>query len=335
MSDRKGALHSLERNRFFYGKVMDVRQWRMDQDYSIEARNLLAHFGLGVGVLSGLDIELGNGGASVLVRAGVAIDALGTTIVVPNDVVLKNPNQPTDCLGKPEGEPVTDGTVTLELCYHECLTEPVSALACGCDTFERCEPSVICERFLLRLLAFWPPNGMLLRGQNDDDELRQWANDFREVPHLELTFEATLEVDKLGAIPIDDWIRLWWLADSNDGFFPRRLPLSWNGPWANPHLGVPGTTVGVRIQDLPFPDLQSDRPNHFISVLHGDGMPLDADFAGLVLDGVTVGQAAIDALWQNDQWPPGTLSAPPTPAALSDGNQGGTVTAYFDYAERL
>ena len=122
---------------------------------------------------------------------------------------------------------------------------------------------------------------------------------------------------------------------SNDGFFPRRLPLSWNGPWANPHLGVPGTTVGVRIQDLPFPDLQSDRPNHFISVLHGDGMPLDADFAGLVLDGVTVGQAAIDALWQNDQWPPGTLNTPPTPAALSDGNQGGTVTAYFDYAERL
>lgn len=156
MTDSKGALHTLERNRFFYGKVMDVRQWRLEQSYGIEARSLLARLGLGIGVLSGLEVELAPDGTALRVRAGVAVDGLGRTIVVPADVTLPAPGQPTDCKGAPDGDPVTDGSITVELCYHECLTESVPTIACGCDTVERCEAGVVGERYRLRLIRGLP-----------------------------------------------------------------------------------------------------------------------------------------------------------------------------------
>lgn len=151
-----GALHTLERNRFYYGKPMDVRHWTIEQRYGIEARQLLSRLGLGAGVLCGLELAVAEGGG-LTIGPGVALDPAGREIVVAGPVCLRDPAQPTDCLGRPDGDPVTDGEVTIALCYHECLTEPAKAIACGCDTVERCEAGLVQERFCVRVDRGVPP----------------------------------------------------------------------------------------------------------------------------------------------------------------------------------
>lgn len=145
-----GGLHTLERNRFYYGKPMDVRHWTIEQRYGMQARRLLTRLGLGRGVLCGLEIAFAADG-SLIIAPGVAIDDSGREIVVTAPACLRNPAQPTDCLGRPDGDPVIDGDVTIALCYHECLTEPAKAIACGCDTVERCEAGLVEERFCVRV----------------------------------------------------------------------------------------------------------------------------------------------------------------------------------------
>ncbi len=156
MANGNGVLETLERNRFYYGKPMDVRHFQIEQAYAIHARELLTRLGLGVGVLCGLRVTATPGGG-VLVDAGVAVDAAGREIVVPAPVAIAAPAQPTDCMGVADGDPVTDGSVTIVLCYRECLTEPAKAIACGCDTVERCEYGIVQERFCLRVDRDPPP----------------------------------------------------------------------------------------------------------------------------------------------------------------------------------
>lgn len=645
MASSTGALRALERNRFFYGKAMDVRQWRMEQGYGRDSRALLSRLGLGVGVLSGLDVLLSADGDIVKVRAGVAIDPLGRTVVVPHDVLLGPPQQPTDKRGAPDGDPVTEGAVTLQLCYHECLTEPTSALACGCETEERCEAGVVTERYRLRLvrglpealdpvacpvifpadppdgfdrrravfdtfsaapvppsvsddelgccvvlatfefapqrtpildpfthrrsvysnqallelilcladrvdeccrthgepvvpprvmrlwpgagtviadgprdqlarwqkdprleiafereipeavldrpedwlrvwsftrrgdeviarrvtlsretggqppvllpvgselvamyllddqyrqemrtarvliqlrpddpgtpvvvdassppvlldgeyhgttlahpdldfiwggvdaagtavdpswwdallttspplpsgdgtpagnldsaftvsaperptdqprlLAVWPPSAAFLHRRTDDERIRRWLVDFREDPHLELTFDATLEEAALGSLVVEDWLRLWWLQDRGEIFVPRRLPLAWAGPFSPSHLAIPGTTVAVRIENFPFDDLPHEEPTHFLWMLRGGAASVDADFLGLKLDGRVLDAPVLESLWGADGWAGGVLSGPSSEgASLFDGKPGGILSAFFDLAER-
>jgi hypothetical protein len=156
MANGNGALHTLERNRFYYGKPMDVRHWQIEQAYGIGARELLTRLGLGVGVLCGLGVRLAPDG-SLVIDDGVAVDGQGREIVVPAPVSIAAPGQPTDCMGVADGPPVTDGVVTIVLCYRECLTEPAKAIACGCDTVERCEYGIVQERFCVRVDRDPPP----------------------------------------------------------------------------------------------------------------------------------------------------------------------------------
>jgi hypothetical protein len=157
MANGNGTVHALERNRFYYGKPMDVRHWQIEQSYGIEARSLLIRLGLGTGVLCGLGVSLAADGC-LMIEPGVAVDAAGREIVVPAPVCLQNPAQPTDCMGVADGAAVTDGSVTVVLCYHECLAEPEKAIACGCDTADRCEHGIVQERFCLRVDRDRPPS---------------------------------------------------------------------------------------------------------------------------------------------------------------------------------
>jgi hypothetical protein len=151
-------LASLERNRFFYGKLMDVRQWEREQCYGINARRLLARLGDGSGVLCGLELSM-NTKRGLIIDSGVAIDPFGRVIVVPEPVCIAHPDQPTTCLGEPDGAPVKQGQVTICLEYHECLTEPVPAIVVDCDTHERCEPSAVRERYSVCIQRGAPSHG--------------------------------------------------------------------------------------------------------------------------------------------------------------------------------
>jgi hypothetical protein len=145
-----GVLTSLRRNRFPYGKLMDTRHWELEQEYGIRARRLLNRLGLGAGILCGLRVRIEDDG-TLLVCPGVAVDGLGREIVVTDPVRVDNPAQPTDECGRPDGDPVQSGWVTLWLCYHECGAEYVRLTNGDCGHRERCVPGLIDERFSLRI----------------------------------------------------------------------------------------------------------------------------------------------------------------------------------------
>ncbi|HSA53468.1 MAG TPA: hypothetical protein VLH10_25575, partial [Yinghuangia sp.] len=149
-TDEDAVSAPLVRNRFHPGKLMDVRHWYLEQDYHRRTAALSARLGLGPGVLCGLDVELCDD-ESLVVGPGVALDGRGRLIIVERPVRIDRPEVPTDCLGRPDGEPVHDGTVAVRLCHHECGTEYVRTSSADCDPHEDCVPSLTAERFMLRI----------------------------------------------------------------------------------------------------------------------------------------------------------------------------------------
>jgi hypothetical protein len=183
------------RNRYFYGKLLDVFHFELEQEYFNHKRWLLNRLVSGYGVVCGLGVQLGPDNQSVIVLPGVAIDKCGREIIVcqksePIPLPLPpppptsqtnpqqpNPNQPTSVPGgtpagavnpanTPGTTPTTPGTVNtptpkdncdcgpyvhLNICYHECQTDPVPALGGDCDTQAVCSPGAIRERYRLSL----------------------------------------------------------------------------------------------------------------------------------------------------------------------------------------
>lgn len=145
------------RNNYFYGKMLDVFHFQMEQSYFNRKRWLLNRLGLGSGVLCGLTIDVLEDGQTLRVQPGVAIDPLGREIIVTAPYALTNVRQPTDSCGQPQGDPIAGaGVVTLCLAYHECAVEPVPVLVSDCDTRQSCAPSTIRERFRLQIQAGEP-----------------------------------------------------------------------------------------------------------------------------------------------------------------------------------
>src|SRR5436305_1006460 len=98
-----GALTTPERNNFFYGKIMAVRQFSRETTYLNAKRWLLNRLVLGTGIVCGLKVEVDPKNAGmVLVHPGVAIDGLGREIVVPAPLSI-DPTKLTDDQGATTG----------------------------------------------------------------------------------------------------------------------------------------------------------------------------------------------------------------------------------------
>jgi len=142
------------RNRYFYGKLLDVYHFELEQHYFNRKRWLLNRLSLGTGILCGLPVTLSNDATRILVGPGAAIDSLGREVIVPSPSAPLDPRQPTDAGGNPVGDPVSGaGTVTLCLAYHQCETEQVPVLVGDCDTERGCAASTICERYRLQIIT--------------------------------------------------------------------------------------------------------------------------------------------------------------------------------------
>jgi hypothetical protein len=171
------------RNRYFYGKMLDVFHFELEQTYFNNKRYLLNRLVSGYGVICGLNVTLGSDGNSVVVSPGVAIDKCGREIIVcqpsapyplplpptappttgstpPSSTGLTGPIVPPASSGPPTIAPTPTPTSDcnesgvykyLSICYHECPADPSPALGGDCDSEAVCTPGSIREKYCLKL----------------------------------------------------------------------------------------------------------------------------------------------------------------------------------------
>lgn len=155
------TIHAFSRNRYYYGKLLDVRHFESEQTYFNRKRWLINRLVNGYGVVCGLDVVAQDG--KIHVEPGVALDQAGREIVVPFrsrpvELPLRQAeNQPGP--GKEPDEDEDDGCadgdwVHVCIAFHECATSPEPVHVGGpCDeAAPSCAAGAVSEgyRILLR-----------------------------------------------------------------------------------------------------------------------------------------------------------------------------------------
>ena len=69
-------LFPFERNKYFYGKLLSVDDFELEQDYMNNKRRMLNRYLNGCGVVAGLYV-VGLDEQTISVEAGIALDATG------------------------------------------------------------------------------------------------------------------------------------------------------------------------------------------------------------------------------------------------------------------
>ncbi len=129
--------YGLERNTYFFGKLLTAEDFNLEQAYFLAREALLNASFFGPGIITGLEVtdfkDLENR-VSFTLKAGLALDAQGHIILVPRDQVL-------------ELEIPTRTRLGLFLFYEECPREPTVTV---CDPKE-CQYNRVREGFRLEL----------------------------------------------------------------------------------------------------------------------------------------------------------------------------------------
>lgn len=152
-------LHQFQRNKYFYGKLMTVRDFELEQEYFNGKRHLLNRLIHGKGLLYGFsDLELSPRGSDeldILFRdGGVALDSLGREIVVPEDTKKNVLNENKSPLKKLELE----GTIYLYLSYSLSPSELIRAASNPLSCNEITCPNRILEDFEVIASSKYPAN---------------------------------------------------------------------------------------------------------------------------------------------------------------------------------
>jgi len=118
-----------ERNRYFYGKLLTVRDFMSEQTYNSDKHRLSNRLLFGSGVVSGLQVVAVDD-KSISMETGVALDKLGREIVVASPVTIK--------LSNVDGFTNNDYAKNVYLCiaYDEKGKEPVHTVAGGVGASE-------------------------------------------------------------------------------------------------------------------------------------------------------------------------------------------------------
>ncbi len=117
----------IERNRYFYGKLLTVRDFEAEQNYMDIKHRLINRVVHGAGVVCGLGVSAGDD-TTLLIGSGMALDYLGREIMLETPLVRK--------LEMIEGQEKLKGSSDAYLCleYDETDIEPVNAV--GSDTLK-------------------------------------------------------------------------------------------------------------------------------------------------------------------------------------------------------
>ena len=153
--DVKCELHQFERNRYFYGKLMTVRDFETEQRYGRGHRYLHNQSLHGWGVVCGLTVEPKGGQGNetkIVVHPGAALDCCGHEIVLAKDQEI-DLNNFQMAIGTVEA---TGKTIYLCIKYDECTREPVPALANVSTCEEVCDYNRIQEHIAFEILDTLP-----------------------------------------------------------------------------------------------------------------------------------------------------------------------------------
>lgn len=124
-----------ERLKYYFGKMLTVRDFQAEQNYMNEKRWLLNRMGTGWGVLCGLKVRpCAAGSSQVVIAPGFALDAYGHEILVCQDQVvdLKDVVGHEEKLASPPEMPY----YYIYLKYFECDVEPSPIPVEDCGVFE-------------------------------------------------------------------------------------------------------------------------------------------------------------------------------------------------------
>ena len=149
------------RNRYFYGKLLDVYHFELETNYHNAKRWLINRLVLGYGVVCGLDVTRGAEPYTVKIMPGMAIDKWGREIIITEPVEQKIPEEfvpgsansrplPNQNYKQQSQPPEEKRCVQVMLCYHECESDPAPVLAGDCQTADPCAPSVIREKYRIK-----------------------------------------------------------------------------------------------------------------------------------------------------------------------------------------
>lgn len=163
------GLNTYERNNFFYGKLMTVRDFELEQSYFIEKNKLLNRFLHGWGVICGLEVIPHECPKKVVLKPGIALDCYGNEIVVPREIEI-------DLAEENEEIPPEGKTVYVCIKYLECDVEPVPVLIneCSCDDTAM-KSSIKRESFEYKILQTEPEKSHILEffDMNCEDVLKR------------------------------------------------------------------------------------------------------------------------------------------------------------------
>lgn len=149
------ALAPPRRNRYFYGKLLDVPHMQMEQDYGKLKRWMMNRLSVGTGVLCGLDVTAKGG--KICISGGVAIDSFGREIIVPAMYCIDPWKLPDEC-----GNPVKEldrharHLIQLRVCYRECLTDNSPVQVSDCNSACACEAGTTIESFQFQIVEGAP-----------------------------------------------------------------------------------------------------------------------------------------------------------------------------------
>lgn len=137
----------IERNRYFYGKLLTVRDFEVEQRYNCTKRELLNRVLQGAGVVCGFGVSASDD-STLMIESGFALDYQGREIVLPETIFRK--------LQMLEGQETLMGKENAYLClaYDETAIEPVNAV--GNEVGERRQYNMTREGYRL-FLTTEPP----------------------------------------------------------------------------------------------------------------------------------------------------------------------------------
>jgi hypothetical protein len=152
-------LRAFEKNNYFYGKLMTVRDFVLEQNYVNDKRWLINNLLFGSGTVCGLNVSLKNG-TNIVIEPGFAIDKCGREIILPENVSLTLSANDTPSNGNKKA---------IYISYKECPKERVRAqTASTCD--EVCANNRVEESYDIEI------KDVTEDGSTNEDICGKWTN---------------------------------------------------------------------------------------------------------------------------------------------------------------